>query len=257
VNGSPELLHQAFAPAAAAAAAKPQRQGDLIAIEGGETYIIAMDGVSLQLKVTKPQNRWIVAAARHDGAMPPLSGVLDVFCQEIEGKPLQEAADHGAIYALERLRGDALARPVPGILTPRSAGSAFTCCEKLIRSIMAEHSRKTGDRDIANFWNPPISAEWRAKSDAERIAALQVITSKFSAARGLTPDALRISEIDKTRRVVVEFGPEISYLDKPELLMRLEMDIRQTTGDRLELFMAEAKDSNTIRRLTPDEEAAK
>jgi hypothetical protein len=115
----------------------------------------------------------------------------------------------------------------------------------------------TGDRDTANFWNPPLSAEWRSKSDVERIATLQAITTKFSAARGLTPNALRVVEIDKTRRVIVEFGPEVSYLDKPEILMRLEMDIRQTTGDRLELFMAEAKDSNTIRRLTPDEEAAK
>lgn len=254
--GTSSLLHPAFTQAATQAAAKLQRQDALVAPEGGDTHIARMDGVSLRVTLAKPQNRWIVTEARHAGATAPLSGVLDVFCQEIENLPLQEAADHGAIHALERLRGDALARPVAGILTTRSAGTAFTTCETLIRDVAAQHATETGEQDTANFWNPSLSAAWRAKSDAERISTLQAVASPFATAQGLAATDLRISAIEKTRRVIVEFGPAVSYADKPVLLMHLEMDIRRATGDRLELFMAEAQDSNTIRRLTPGEEEA-
>jgi len=253
VNPAIALLHPAFI--AAALGVTLSREGDFSSAGGGEDYATSEDGVTLKLRTSKPQGRWIVSEARHGGGRTRIQrGVLDVFCQVIEGLPLQEAADHGAIHALERLRGDPLARPIPGILTPHSAGSAFIGCERLIRSIVAEHAKRNGDADKANFWNPALSAEWRNKSVEQRIAQLEPVMKRFRAAHELADEDLWIDSIEKTRRVIIGFGPKIGYNDKPSLLMRLEIDIRQATGDRLELFMAEAKDNNTIRRLTPEEE---
>jgi hypothetical protein len=249
------LVDPAFADAAGAAAGNPQHQGSLAAGGEGLVYGAVEAGVTLQIRVTKQRNQWIVAEARYSGADPaPLRGVIEVFCRCIEGVPLREAADHGAIYALERLRADTLARPVPGILTPRSAGAAFPWCERLIRAILAEFALKQGERDTTNFWNPAFSASWRAGTDAERIVRLQPALGRFRASRGLSAADIWIAGIEKTRRVIVDFGPNVGYRDKPVLLMRLEAEIRRDTGDRLELFMAEAKDDNPIRRLAPDEE---
>jgi hypothetical protein len=246
------LLHPDFADVATRIV--PQRAGDFTAKEG-ETYAATENGLTLRLRVRKPRDRWTVIEARHSGATDPLlRGVIDTFCQVVEGLPLQEAADHGAIHALERLRGDPLARPIPGILTPRSAGTAFTSCERLIRSILAQLEAQDGAQDHANFWNPALSAYWREMSDAARIAALQPVIESFRGAHGLAADDLWVDRIEKARRVIIGFSAKVGYTAKPSLLMRLEVDIRQTTGNRLELFMAEAKDSNAIRRLTPEEE---
>ena len=250
----PELIHPAFAAAALAAAASPCREGAL-STAAGPTYRAEENGTALMLRLAKSRDTWIVAEARYLGAgSEALIGVLETFCAAVEALPLREAADHGAIHALARLRGNALTRPVMGILTPRSAGAAFVCCEHLVRAILAQHAAETGDGSTANFWSPGLSSAWRARSDAERIAVLEPVMRKFHADRQLTEDDIWIAAIEKTRRVVIGFGPGVDYREKPGILMRLEIQMRRETGDALELFMSEAKDSNPIRRLAPAEE---
>ena len=247
------LLHPALSEAALRVALA--REGELRA-SGNEIYSVTEHGLTLSLRLAPEPGKWTVLEARHRGASEPaLRGVVDTFCQAIEGLPLREAADHGAIHALEKLRGDPLARPVPGILTTHSAGTAFITCETLIRSIYHRLEARHGAEDRPNFWNPPLSEAWRAKSDAARIATLEPAIDRFRREHDLRPADLWVERIEKTRRVVIGFGPEVGYTAKPALLMRLEVDIRNAMGERLELFMAEAKDSNAIRRLTPEEEA--
>jgi hypothetical protein len=248
------LLHPAFAAAASAAAAKPVREGSLTSGGDGVVYTATADGISLQIRLTQARDQWVVAEARHSGAAGAMCGVLDTFCQIIEGLPFQEAADHGAIHAIERMRADPLARPVPGILTPHSAGTAFTCCETLIRGMLSQHATAIGEQSTQNFWNPTLSPAWRSKTDEQRRVSLDPVLDTFRQSAGLGAQDLWIAGIEKTRRVVIGFGPNVGYQDKPSLLMRLEIQIRQITGDRLELFMEEAKDSNQIRRLAPDEQ---
>jgi hypothetical protein len=256
VDAFSELVHQAFATAAIAAAASRQHEKPL-STEEGTVYRASEGGMTLAVRLTKPGSQWIVTEARYSGAgAEQLRGVLEIFCRCVEDLPLREAADHGAIHALELLRGDASAKSVPGILTPRNAGTAFAYCERLIRAILAEHAAKTGEQGTANFWNPALSATWRAQSDAQRIASLNPIVERFRTRHHLTEDDVWIAEVEKTRRIVVGFGSDVDYRDKPRLLMQLEVEIRRETGDRLELFMSEVKDSNPIRRLTPDEEAS-
>lgn len=249
------MLHPAFAAAAAAAATQLAREGEITSATAGVLYRANDDDVYLAVRVGGPAGRQIVEEARHSGASDPLVlGTLDVFCQVIEGLPLQEAADHGSIHALERIRGDSLAMPVEGILTPRSAGGAFSLCEHLIRDILAQHQAATGDKTTQNFWNPPLSASWRAKSADERLAALQPLVSRFVADNNLNAGDLQITEIEKARRIVVKFGSGLRHEQKPILLMQFERHVRRATGDRLEVYMEEMKDNNQIRRLGPNEE---
>ena len=249
------MLHPAFTGAVATAAAQLSREGDITSIGTGALYRANEDGVSLALSLGGPAGRQTIEEARHRGAVDPLvRGTLDVFCRVIEGLPLQEAADHGSIHALERIRGDSKAMPVKGILTPRSAGSAFSLSEHLIRDILAQHQAAIGDKGTQNFWNPPLSASWRAKSADERLAVIQPLVSTFVADHGLNAGDLQVTEIEKARRIVVKFASGIRHEQKPILLMQLEQHIRRATGDRLEVYMEEMKDNNQIRRLGPNEE---
>lgn len=251
------LILPAFAAAARAAAATASHDRPL-SPDTGKVYRSTENDVTLEVRIDQGPGQTrdaSVVEARHLGAGDEsVRGVLEVFCAAIEGLPLREAADHGAIHALDRLRGDGLTRPVNGILTPRSAGTAFVCCERLIRAILAQYSTKTGARNTANFWNPALSAGWRAMSDPERAASLQPVIERFRINHQLSDDDIWIAAIERVRRIVIGFGVRVDYRDKPTLLMQLELEIRKQTGDKLELFMSEAKDSNPIRRLASEEE---
>lgn len=244
----------ALAPAARAAAAVGRR-GQPLAGTDGTIERASENGITLEVRLEKQGSHVVVIEARHQGAGDDLQrGVLEVFCTSIEGLPLREAADHGAIHALATLRGDPLSRSVGGILMPRSAGTAFTCCERLIRAILARYLVKAGERRAANFWNAPLSKAWRERSDDERIALLEPVMKRFRVDHRLSDEDIWITAVEKTRRIVIGFGAGVDYHIKPALLMALELDIRRETGDQLELFMSEAKDSNPIRRLAPEEE---
>jgi hypothetical protein len=252
------MLHPTLEAAAAKAAESVAREGDLPPdTTGGPAYQASESGVTLSVGLDTSGGRPRVTAARHGGARDTaLRGVLDTFCKLIEGLPLQEAADHGAIHTLEALRSTKSPNPVPGVLTPRSAGLAFACCERLMRDILRQHQTETGKQDTRNFWNPPLSTEWRSASDEQRIAILQPKIVAFRAAHGLSEQDIWVAAVEKIRRVIVGFGPAVAYDRKPRLLMELELEVRKATGDRLEFFMDEKTDINKMRRLGPSEETS-
>lgn len=253
-SASAELLHPAFVATAAKIASALERRGN-VADGDGQVFRASRGAVTLEIRAKESAKDWTIVEARHQGADESnLAAVLDVFCRTIETLPLLEAADHGAIHALARFQECPLIRPVPGILTPRSAGIAFRVAEELIRTILAGHHRKSAAGEPSSTWTPPLSERWRKSVDTERLGALNSVVAKFRAAQSLGDADLWIAEIDRMRRVVVAFGPQVDYRRKPALLLRLEVEMREATGERLEVFMAEASDSNSIRRLRPEEE---
>jgi hypothetical protein len=247
MTGNQDIVHPALAGAARAAAQRLSYLGPILS--SGSPLRAIENGVVLEVRLDSSPAA-IVGEVRHQGAGDSLlAGVLDVFCDAIEGLPLREAADHGTIHVLERLRGGHPTSMVPGILTPRSAGSAFRICERLIRGILVQRgpSASTG----TNFWNPVLSQAWRAQTAEQRIATLQPMIDAFRAARQLSPEDFYLVRIEKARRIVLGFGPNVRHERKGPLLRELERDLRRSTGDRLEIYMDEMKDDNAIRRLAP------
>jgi hypothetical protein len=245
-------IHPALADAAAAAAALPTKAGEAVAADGERAFSAVDCGVTLSVSLRRGRQSWLVAAARYragDDAPTAFKGVLEVFCRVIEGLPLQEAADHGAIHAAERLRQTKPQPLVDGIHTPRSLGALFGRCEGLIRDILAQYRAATGDRETRNFWHPALSKEWRLQSTAQQIETLRPILEAYRKAEGLGEDDMWISRIEKMRRVLVDFGEGVDGNRKPSMLMHLEQAVRDATGERLEFYMEELKDNNRIRRL--------
>ncbi len=255
MTGEQGIVHPAFADAARAAAKRAMRRGSVTPEQAELVYTAAENGLTLGVRV-ESTTRNLVREARHDGADDAvLVGIVDVFCQSIEGLPLREAADHGTIHALDRLREDRPTSVVAGILTPRSAGSAFGVCDRLIRRILADHETATKAKPTDNFWIPALSKAWRGQSADQRLATLQPLIEIFRTERQLEAEDFYLAEIEKTQRIIVGFGPRIGVDKKPPLLREFERQIRKITGDRLEVYMEEMKDDNALRRLGPTEPA--
>lgn len=171
------------------------------------------------------------------------------FCGLIEGLPLQEVAEHGAIQLIERLRDPDQPAPVDGILTTRNAGSVFGLLERLVRAIFAEHVGTTGLKPGPNHWNPRLPADWARKRKEQQIELLKPIVAAQLCDEGLDTDAAQVAGVERGLRVTMAFGPEVTAQLKPALLMRIERRIRRETGGRLEVFAEEMQDQNVIRRL--------
>lgn len=212
------------------------------------SFTATEDGVLLSVAVDGDSSRLIVREARHEGACEPASRrVLDALCALIVGRPLQEAADHGAIYAIEAL--PEVGAQVSGIRTPRNAGPAFALAERLLRKVHAAARQQLQIGHRENGWYVRPTSSWLSMDEAAQAAAIKPIVADFLVGARLGVGAVWISRIERGTRVTIAFADEVSYAVKPKLMMMLEQRLRRETGSPLELFMDEMKDVNKIRRL--------
>jgi hypothetical protein len=240
-----------FRPALARALECVEREGDLPSIDDkARLYAARESGVSLTVAVSSGDGPARVVAARHRGAAHTwLRATFDSFCRLIEGLPLQEAADHGAIQLIDRLRDPQQPAPVPGILTPRNSGAMFAVVERLIRVIYAQHLVQAGEKPAPNHWNPRLPAGWAHMRKQDQIDLLKPVVTVQLQDEGLAFDDVWINDIQRGLRVTMSFGPGVPAPRKPELLMRIERRMRLETGARLEVYAEEMRDRNVIRRL--------
>jgi hypothetical protein len=219
------------------AAAKPQHRGRIF--EGGAAGEI--DGRVLSLEL----DGGTIVRAMFSGAKDDVeTGVLETLCGAIEGLPLDEAADHGAIRAEAMLR-DARERPVAGIVTPRAAGEVFALAEKLVRKARASQ----GAPRARNEYDNPLGDAWKSASEGVRRDMLARAIETFCRARGANAADVEVTAIEHDVRVVVTLPDALPANEKPKFAFDLERAIRRDVEPRLELYAEELKDKNKLRRL--------
>ena len=195
---------------------------------GKSVFRAAEAGITLCVAVAVGPGRLIVRQARHSGAQHVLERqVLDCLCATIKDRPLQEAAEHGAIYTLEKLLP--IADPVKGVRLPRNAGPAFARAERLIRSIDRTAREQLNRQYGQSHWYPRPSAAWLKMSMAQQIDFLGPLVDEFLRAAGFNTDAARVGRIEKRLRITIAFSPDVSSAAKPKLLMGLERSLRDAT----------------------------
>lgn len=202
----------------------------------------------LSIAIDAGSSRLIVRQANHDGAADKLTArVLDKLCTIIVGRPLQEAADHGAVYTVVALPNDCA--PIKGIRTPHNAGPVFILAERLVRQVHAAARQHFNIEHRENAWYTRPSADWLSKDEAAQAASIKPVIASFLETNALHKDDIFISRIERGTRVTIAFSENVTYKMKPELMMKLERLLRCATNNPLELFMEEMKDANKIRRL--------
>lgn len=227
--------------------AGPVHLGEAVA-GGGEAHFAAEEaGIRLSVTVDVATQRLMIRQARHSGADAGMQrDVLEAFCATVEGRPLQEASDHGLMYVLEKVPG---VPKVAGILSPRNAGAPFLLAERLIRKTHADACKHFNIEHRENHWYIRPTAEWLAKGEADQAAVLKPIFAKYLRGNGFAEGDMWITRIERGTRITVAFTDAVSYARKPKLMMSLEVHLREVTGHPLELFMDELKDANKLRRI--------
>lgn len=236
-----------YQAAIAAAGATLRHTGPLSAGEPEPLYAATIDGSRLSARINGAGK---ILAAAHDGAQTlAAAAVLDVFCDELVGMTVQEAAEHGAIRLEFRLRAGATQRSVAGIVLPRNADQVFELPARLIRALAAAYREQTGAAFGPNGFTRPIGAAWLRLSDDEKLAKVNGLLAERIVSLGLGPQDASAIAVEQHYRVTIAFGEGVPIDEKPRFLRRLERVLHQSLEPSIQVFMSEVKDANKMRRL--------
>jgi hypothetical protein len=204
----------------------------------------------LMITITVQTQGDLILGVKYDGETTRAErAVLEQLSSFANGATVREFVEHGLIFVVERLRDPAMPRPVTGILSPRNASPCFQRPRLLIKAFRAAYLLQHGDFVGDNMFDRPYSKLWLAMASEEKKSRLEALIQAFREQVRLDEAAMAVFEIDQYDRVVVIFGPKVHVRDKPTHLLGLERWLRRQTGERIEVFVEIAKDSNQIRRL--------
>jgi len=227
---------------------------DHIAKTGNEIAVSAdADGFTLAVSVDPVTH--MITGASHVGPDDPIARVmLDLLCDGIRGTPIQEMADHGVQHLMSRLSEAEIARPVKGIVLPQNADPIFDRPLALTRRLLDSYRTATGYTARTNEFSPAPDSAWSRLDNAAKSSAVSALLERVAAEKGYGADTVTLAHIERNIlnqevRVVVQFGPELSAADKPDLARALEQRLKRTLEPRIELYSEELKDKNAIRRL--------
>jgi hypothetical protein len=226
---------------------EPRHQGTATAgADADGLFTASADGLDIAVEVAGD----VVTSAKYSGkATPAEQAVLELLCRFAIGATPRELVEHGLAFVVDQLRDPDAARPVEGILGPRNAGPCFQRPRGLVRALRETYISRVGDFSGDNIFDRPYSATWLGMPATEKTERLEALIQDYRGQTGLDETAMAVFEIDQYDRVVVMFGADVPVWDKPPHLLALERWLRQETGERIEVFVEIAKDSNRIRRL--------
>jgi hypothetical protein len=209
----------------------------------GHTLVSAScDGLTVQATVSADH---VVQAIACDGARTATAkGLVAAMAQMLPGLPIIEIANHAAIRLEHRLRGEATP-PVSGIAIPEASDPAFALVTHLSRELLADYRKKTGYSEWRNLFDATPGAAWMKADDAQRRSMLLAALTRD----GVSPQDVSIIAIEYDVRVVISLHNDLASHPADHMLA-LERSIKRHVDSRLELFLAEVKDHNKIRRLS-------
>ena len=253
VDRSERVLHPALKGAVEAVLQDIRHEGHPSAKEG--CILLKANSACGCLEALVDTTTHVVQVARHSAVTyQEARAILEVICQVIEGRPLQDASDHAAINALHRLSKGLGRRAVPGILLPTNAGRSFQDATALMRQLREQYGTQSGFTSTENFYEPPPSTAWQAQSGEQRLRQVAAAVREFEHERGLREGTLLVDRIEpdlleRAVRVVIGCDPEVPPQEKPVLIRQLERSLKQRVEETLQLHMEVLKDFNKIRRL--------
>jgi len=234
-------IHSAYQQRAIEAGTSAQHQRVL---EGsGELVLVVAMAEELKLQALVNPKTHVMEQAAFAGAQTSIDrGLLETLCIVMEGKPIQECADHAAIFAERALRDPAAAPLVPGLLTPDNGDPAFRLLQSLARQLRCQYAEQTGCTNTINFFDRRPSGQWRKLSEAARIDLLNEAIQKEQLSR-----QLRVLGVQEGKRVVVAFVAPLSGHEQQALLVKLETTLRQTVESTLQIMLETKSDTNVVR----------
>jgi hypothetical protein len=215
--------------------------------EGALRVTAERDGCTLELLVRGADHIIVGAEANAADAVRQL--LLSELGRLLTGLPLLEACYHGALRLEHRLRPAGAPRPLSGIMLPRAVHPHFVLVDELLRQLLASYRALSGFDVVRGQYDDRPRPEWLAAGPEERKQRLQVALCQLLPGLGLDPSDVSVVSLRYDVRVELGLSEAWKKLDQPRLVMALERELQARVDPRLEVYVQELKDKNSLRRL--------
>lgn len=244
--GTTDLVSPIYAAAIAQASADVRHEGEPHGIGGVGVHAV-VEGTALWLDVDPATH--VITRASFTAPTDTQRGLMERLCGLIEGMPVLDAADHGVQHLELGLRDHWSHRPVPGIVTPRSADPCFGLPLALVRAALGEYREATGYREQRSAHDPGPGPRWREMGPAARSAEIRDVLDISAAAHGGAPGDITLVAIELDVRLVLRVHDTLLASGGPAMILAIERGLRAAIDPRLEVVLEEIRDRNRKRRL--------
>ncbi len=196
------------------------------------------------------KNNKIISAWHNNSKKDYVAKLIDLFCEFLHEKGIQEASEHSVIYLENYLRPDEMNKKINGILLPRKVGKIFFIFETSIREIFKKYKQKTNYMEKINkdYFNAHIN--WISKNEKEKIFALDnILNKKILPSLKISSKDVSVAKIELDNKVILNISDNFKKMNekRENLLIKIENNIKKYIDRRLEIFILPKKDENKLR----------
>ncbi len=202
--------------------------------------VLAQEGPAELEIVLDPEGRVQQLLGR--GLQPEEESVFPSLARELQGLPLREASEHGALRLVFRQPE----RSVAGVLQVANSHLPLNRIERLLRRAY-EAYRADAVPEATPEPERLTDSPWHRQSPRAQRETVEASSERVSQSLGFPSPAVRPVSTTGEYRVVVEVDHDLPVESQGALLLALERDLRQTVEPRLEVFAQPAKDRNKVR----------
>ena len=224
--------------------------------EDNHFYRVTLEEDDCVLEVQVDPKSHIVEKAAFRGSWErDVAALLDLLCESVESRPIQDMSDHAVGRLEHRVRG-ARSRPVPGIVLPSAVDPRFVLIQGFVRKILAQYRQSAGFQETENTFDDDVGKWWRSLTETERVESVHQVVQTEARNLGFDSSEVELAGIEYGVRVLIRFSGEMasSEIDKQRVMMQLEQALKEHLDSRLELFLEPLQDQSILRRLSAEEE---
>ncbi len=242
-DGSVERLHPAYRKILRGFGRQAIHAGTVELREGSEIALARHGTCELSASIRIADH--VVERAAFRGSMNEAQrAIMELLCDQMEGRPLPECRDHVVIRMERLLRQAAAGPPVPGVIMPENADPIFSLPLMLVRSLADEYEKRVGLAEEENRYLESCSEAWRTLRLEEKRKALQNCVDYMGAS-----DILEVIAPEDDGRVILGFKAELGNAQKQHHLMRAESEFRKTLDPCIRVYVGAEEDKNRLRVL--------
>ena len=179
-----------------------------------------------------------------------ITKLLDLFCEIIKNKRLQEVAEHGVIYLEYELQkmNKTKRDEVQGVYLPSNSGGIFNLLNFKLREVYIQLLKDKKIKEEINKDYYDTNKEWIALSFDEQKKRVDEILEKYVFRQyNINKNDISLLRVVLGNRLEFELSKNLTGDFEDFKLFRIEEVLKNNIDKSIELVTVEVKDSNKLR----------
>ena len=214
-------------------------------LDGKNIFKETIDDLCLKFQI---ENFKIEKIIHNGSSNPTLSKLVNIFCDIIIKKNIQEASEHGVIFLEEKIRLGNKNSLINGIILPHQAGRLFSELNSIIRSVEKKYYIKNNQSPEINKDYFKTSEKWKSLDlNEKKKQIMSIINQEFVLKEIITKESIQINKIENNFKIFFDINKDFREVQaKTNILLQLEKKLKML-DDTLEVFVEEIIDQNKLR----------